>query len=187
MTMWGRTPHKIQVNIDPDTKTKSFLSPRHKTNQFRSLNWNQVNIYFDAHTKPWDLPPASKKRVSFDHHSRKHQVNWSSNPKKVNFGPHTFNFDPPHKKQVTFGTNTKTKSNSIPRTKIKLISTPLLKSCQFGPHSKIKSISMPLHKNQVNFDLHINTTSFLTLTQNTGQFRSQHCSQVNFDPHYKWS
>ena len=108
--------------------------------------------------KPSDWRPASKNRVNFDHHRpSKNQVNRSSHSKQVNFGPHTVNFAPPHTKQVNFDPNIKTKSNSIPDTKIKLISTPLLKICQFDPRSKIKPISMPPHKNQVNFDPHTKT------------------------------
>ena len=81
-----RTSHKIQVKFDLDTKTKSFSTPRHKTNQFRSLSWNQVkfnpshwnqiNLDHPDKTnsismltlKPSDLRPASKNRVNFDHH-----------------------------------------------------------------------------------------------------------------------
>ena len=36
--------HKIQVNFDPETKTKSFLTPINETKKFRSLNWNQVKF-----------------------------------------------------------------------------------------------------------------------------------------------
>ena len=45
ISICGRiSSHKIQVNFDPDTKTKSFLAPIHKTKQFRSLNWNQAKF-----------------------------------------------------------------------------------------------------------------------------------------------
>ena len=107
-----------------------------------------------------------KKR--YPHNNR---INRSSHTKQVSLGPYTVNSDPTHKNQVTFDLNTKTKSNSIPHTKIKLISMPLLKSSQFDPHSKIKSISMPSHKTQFNFDP-ISKTKY---------FRTQRKNQVNFD------
>ena len=69
---------------------------------------------------------------------------------------------------------TKTKSNSIPHTKIKLISTPLLKLSQFAPDSKIKPTSMPPHKNQVNFGPYTKTKFFSTPTPKPSQFRSLH-------------
>ena len=109
-----------------------------------------------------------KKR--YPHNNR---INRSSHTKQVSLGPYTVNSDPTHKNQVTFDLNTKTKSNSIPHTKIKLISMPLLKSSQFDPHSKIKSISMPSHKTQFNFDP-ISKTKY---------FRTQRKNQVNFDPY----
>ena len=111
------------------------------------------------------LRPASKCRVNFDHHPHKNQVHRSSHSKQVNFGPYTVNLDPPHRKHVTFDPDTKTKSNSIPPTKIKLIPRPLLQSSQFDPYSKIKSISMPSHKDQVNFDPHTKTKYFSIPTQ----------------------
>ena len=139
LSICGRTSlHKIQVNTDPDTETKSFSTPSHKRDQFRSLNGNQVN--FDPAQKssryrpprpkqksismltpkPSDLRPASKNQVNLDyHHPHKKQTNRPSHSKQVNFGPHTVNFGPPHNKQVTFDSNTKTKSSSIPDTKTK--------------------------------------------------------------------
>ena len=132
------------------------------------------------------LRPASKNRVNFDHHHlHKNQVNRSSHSKQVNFGAHMINFEPPHKKQVTVDCNTKTKSNSIPPTKIKLIPRPLLQSSQFDPYSKIKSISMPSHKDQVNFDPHTKTKYFsISKTKSIlipSKFRSPLENQVNFD------
>ena len=123
--------------------------------------------------KPFDLQPASKKRVNSNHHHlHKKQVNWLSHLKQVNFGPYTVNFDPPHEEQVTFDPNTKTRLNSIPNTKIMSISTPLLKSSQFGPHSENNFISMSPHKNQVNFDPHTGTKLF----------RPPRKNQINTDP-----
>ena len=69
-----------------------------------------------------------------------------------------------HKKQVIFDLHTRTKSNSIPHTKNRLISTPELKSSQFDPHSISKSFPMPRHKNQVNFDPHAKAKYFSTPT-----------------------
>ena len=125
--------------------------------------------------KPSDLGPVSKIRVNFDHHHPPiNQVNRSSHSKQLNFGPHTVNFDPSHKKHVRFDPNTKNKSNSNPHTRIKLISTPILKSCRIDPHCKIMSISMPPDKNQVNLYSHIKNKYFWTSTQKPSQFRSLH-------------
>ena len=95
-SIWGRTSsHKIQVNSNPDAKTKSSSTPRHKTNQFRPLNWDQVKFDLphwnqvksiprneiksisSTHTKtksssmlaikPSDFRPAYKNQVHFDH------------------------------------------------------------------------------------------------------------------------
>ena len=127
--------------------------------------------------KPSDLRPTCKNRVNFDHHRpHKKQVNRSSHSKQVNFGPHTVNFDPPHKNHFTFHPNTVTKSNSTPHTKIEIISTPVLKSSQFDPHSKIKSTPMLPHKIQFNFDLHTKTKNF----------SPPHENQVNSDPSSKF-
>ena len=105
-----------------------------------------------------DLRPPSKSPVNFDHHPHKNKVHRSSHSKQINFGPRTVNFDPPHKKRVTFDPNAKP-SQIRSLEKNKLISTPLLKSSQFDPHPKIKSISLP-HKSQVNFDPHTKTKYF---------------------------
>ena len=68
--------HQNQVNLDPNTKTEHFSTPKLKPCQFRSLNWNQFNfdppqwnpvnldqphkneVELDAHTKPSDIRPA---------------------------------------------------------------------------------------------------------------------------------
>ena len=102
--------------------------------------------------KPSDWGPASKHRVNFDHrhHPRKNQVNRSSLSKQVN-SARTRSISLPRTENKSFSIPT-SELSQIPQTKIKLISTALLKSCQFEPHSKINSISMPPHKNQFYFD-----------------------------------
>ena len=147
-----RPPYTEYINSNPWTNHAKFDLPY----------WNQVTVDRPDKTKsmPSDLRTASKNRVTFDHHhAHKHQVNRSLHSKQVHFGPHTVNY-PSHKKQFLFDPDTKTKSNSIPPTKIKLISTLLLQSSQFDPHSKIKSISVPSRKDQVNFDPHTKTKYF---------------------------
>ena len=124
-------------------------------------HWNQVNfdhphknqINFDAHTETKRLAARIQKLSQFQHPAIKSSQSITA-VIQVNFklisAAHS-QFRTPAQKHVNFDPNTKTKSNSIGPTKIKLISTPL-KSSQFDPHSKTKSISMPRHKNQVNFD-----------------------------------
>ena len=48
------TTPQNQVDSDPDTKTTSFSTLKHKTNQFWFLNWNQVKFGII-------LPPSSHK------------------------------------------------------------------------------------------------------------------------------
>ena len=96
--------------------------------------------------------------------------------KTSQFWPAQSQFPPPHQKQVNFDPNSKTKSNLIPLTKIKLIWT-LLKSSQFDPYTEINKKSMPRHRNEVNFD-------FSTPIQIPSKFRSLHWNQIDFDhPH----
>ena len=127
------------------TEIKSILTIQTRTKPISMLT-----------LKPGDWRPASKNRVNFDHHPRKSRVNRSSPSKQVNFGPHTVNFPPPHKRQVTFDPNIKSKSNSIPHTKIKLISmSPLKLWCLrtktklISIHTLKPSIFRPSHKKQV--------------------------------------
>ena len=87
ISICGRaSSHKTQANFDPDTKTKSFLTPRRKPNQFRSLDcnqvkfdpphWKQVNndhpdknqVNCDAYTKAKRFAARIQNRVSFDNH-----------------------------------------------------------------------------------------------------------------------
>ena len=82
-------------------------------------------------------------------------------------------FRPPAQKTGDFDPNSKTRSNSISNTKIKLISTRSLKSSQFR---------CPDTKNQVNFDPDTKPMSFSTPTQKPSQFRSRHRNQIKFDP-----
>ena len=94
--------------------------------------------------KPIDLRLACKNLANFDHHHpHKKLLNRSWHSKQANFGAHTVYFDPPHSKQVTFDTKTRTKSNSIPRKKNQV---------DFNASTEIKSIRSPLWLNQVNFD-----------------------------------
>ena len=146
-----RTSFFVYKGSIPYTVIKSTSTAHTKTKSISMLT-----------PKPSDLRPAFKNQVNFDH-PHKNQV-YRLHKKQVNFGPHTVNFDPPHKKQVNFDSNTKTKSNSIPHTKNRLISTPELKSSQFDPHSISKSFPMPRHKNQVNFDPHAKAKYFSTPT-----------------------
>ena len=96
--------------------------------------------------------------------------------------------------------NTKIKSNSIPYTQIKLISTPLLKPSQIDPHSKSSQFRCLRTKKQFNFDPHTKTKHFSTPTQNHVNsdpctevklisvqpiLMPQHQNQVNFDPYTK--
>ena len=158
ISICGRaSSHKIQVNrsrylnqiifqpqdtnhIDsyPSTKTKSSATPR---TEIKSMSTTQTTTKSKSmpELKPSDSRPASRNRANVDdNHPHKNQVDRSSHQRsphleQVNIGPHMVNFDPPHKKQVTFDPNPKTKSNSIRHTNINSISTPPPKLSQFNP------------------------------------------------------
>ena len=200
ISIFSRTLHKTQVNFDPDVKVKSCSTPIHKTDQYRSRSWNYVELYprhwnqvnidhrdktqviFEGHAKNQsNLRPVPLNRVNFDHyHTRTNEVNRSLRTKQVNFAPHKVNFDPPHKnKSLLIPTPKPTQIWSLTQ-KIKLISTPLLKSCQLDTHPKNKSISMPPHKDklisvhtlyQVLFAPDAITKSNSIPTLNSSQFR----------------
>ena len=69
ISICGRSSHKIQVNFDLDTRTKSYSTLVHKTNQFRSLSWNQVK--FDpSHWNQVDIDHPDKRQVNVDVHKR---------------------------------------------------------------------------------------------------------------------
>ena len=167
-----RPPYTKQIISDAETEIKSSSILRTKVQSISTIQPKTKSISMLT-LNPSDLRPVSKNRDIFDHHHpHEKQVNRSSHSKRVNFGPNTVNFDPPHKDQITFDPSTKAKSNSIPPVKIMLISTPLLKSINpisilksshfrclhtktkwisiytlkpslFGPHTKSKSISIP--------------------------------------------
>ena len=96
-----------QVNFDPNTKTKSFSTPRHKINQFR------YRTYFDPHTKtklisiqrlkPNHFRPPYHNQVNSDPYTERNQVKF--NPPQQN----QLNFVHPHKNEVKFDAHTKTK------------------------------------------------------------------------------
>ena len=87
-------------------------------------------------------PPPHKNRLI----ERDHQT--------MLIAPRTRSISISRRKKVTLEPNPTAWSNSIPHTKMKSISTPLLKSSQFDHHAIIKLISMPPRKNQVNLDPH---------------------------------
>ena len=120
------------------------------------------------------------------------------------YGPHRknqFNFDHPHKKISQSITTlkisqfrpahshshfrpprTKNKSNSIPHTKINLISTPSLNQVKRIPTLKSGQFWCPDTKTQVNLDPGTTTLHSFTHTQKPSQIRSKHWNQVKFNP-----
>ena len=87
---------------------------------------------------------AHTKTKPIDHH----------NIKQINFGSHTVNCDPPHKKKSpSTPTLNPSKVRSLTQ-KIKLISTALPKLSAIDPHPKIKSFSMPPYKTKL-ISIHI--------------------------------
>ena len=131
----GRTSsHKIQVNSDPDPKNKSLSTPRHKTNQFGSLNWNQVK--FD---------PSHWNQVNIDHPA-KNQVNHDPHTKTKNLSTPTLKPSQVrslHWSQVKFDPHYKSSQFWCRDTKTMFISGSTLKSSLFWPHTKTKSILTP--------------------------------------------
>ena len=121
----GRTSsHKIHVYFDLDTRTKLFSTPRHKANQFRSLNWNHVK---------WN-------QVNMDHPDE-NIANFDAHTKTKRFAariqkPNQFRPPPPHKsKSIDHDAqnnliSARTRLISIPRTERKSLSIPTLKPSQ---------------------------------------------------------
>ena len=138
--------------------------------------------------KPNELRPASKKPSKFrPPPPTQKPISRSSHLKQAHFGPHTVNFDPPHKKGVTFDPNTKIKSNSISHgNQVNFDATtwvnpiPSLKSCHFRClHTKTKLItihilkpssSRPPRKNQVNSDPYTEVKLFSIPTVNHANY-----------------
>ena len=149
----------------------SDRSPTLNQVNFNNPHKNEVNL--GAHTKTKRFATQIQKRNQFRPPIQTLRQSITA-LKQVNLGPHTVNFDPPHKHQVSFDHNTKTKSNSIPQTKINIVSTHPLKSSQIDPHYKTKSISMPRHKKQVNFDADTKIKYSLPPRQKPSEFRPRH-------------
>ena len=94
--------HKNQVNLDSDTKNKSFSTPAQKPSQRPSLHWNrvysdpphwnQVNVHhahknqvaFDAHTKPTLFGPCTKITSISTAHTQ-NQINFDAPTKAKSF------------------------------------------------------------------------------------------------------
>ena len=111
-------------------------SPTLKSSQFNQPHKKQVN--FDAHTKNQAISGPHSKQSQFRPLPQK--TGQSIATLKISqFRPAHSRFRPPAQKQFIIDIDTKMKSNSIPHTKVKIISTPPLKSSQFDSHSKTKS------------------------------------------------
>ena len=131
---------------------------------------------------PWqqdqvNLRPAPKNRVNFEHHhTRKNEVNRSWHTNQFNFGP-TRSITIPRTKNESLSIPTQNTSQIRSFTQEnKVISTPLLKWCQFDTHPKWKSISMPPHKDKL--------SSVHTLKSSI--FSPRHENEGNYDPYTKF-
>ena len=142
-------PHKKQVTVDCNTKTKSnsispakiklSSTPLLQSSQFDpqskiksiSMPWHKDQVNFDPHPRAKYFSIPTQKSSQF------RSLHWSQ-----------VNFDPTIKWSQFWCRDTKTKLISIPPTKTNSISTHTL---NFYPNTKTKSFSTP-HKNQVNSD-----------------------------------
>ena len=181
-----RPPHKNQTNCDPYTEIKLSSIP---------LNWNQVN--FDAHTKTKRFAARIQNPSQLRLPTQKPSQSITT-LKNKSISARRVNFDRPNKKKKS-DPNAKTKSNSIPHTKIIFRrhhwnqdnSIPTLKESQFRcPDIKTKLISIqtqkssifrPQHKNQVNSDP-CNEIKSTSTTHTTKSISFLHWNQVKFDP-----
>ena len=85
-TFGTTSTHQLQIKFDPHTKARSFLTPRNKPNQFRSLNWNKI-----------EFDPPQWNQVHIDHPD-KNQVNFDAHTKTKRFAvrvQNRFKFRPP--------------------------------------------------------------------------------------------
>ena len=135
----------------------------------------------------WPPPHTQKRSQSIITHN------------SINFGPHKVDVDLPHEKHVTFDPNHKTKSNSIPHTKIQvdfdataemmsirytpwkkfIIDASTQRQANFIPHTRIKYFSAPaqkrshlwsVHRIKVNFDSTTKSSQFLCRDNKTKLF-----------------
>ena len=147
----------------PHTELKSISTTHTKTKSISMLT-----------QKPSDSRPASKTKLISTTHTKTKSVDYHTESKSISARTQLIS-TPPQKKQVKIDTRATTKSNSIPRTKVKFLSTPLLKSNQFDPYSKI----------QVNVDAPTDTKTNLSSihTLKPSIFLPPHQNQVNSDPY----
>ena len=155
-----------------DTEVMSISTTRTKTKSLLMLT-----------LKPRDCGPDPKTKSISTTYTKPSQSITTLKKKSI-FGPHTINFDPPHREQVNFGPNTKTTSNSIPHMKINLIWRLYWSQVNFDAR----------HKNQVSFDPDTKpkysstpaqqTKSILLQTLKLNHVQSPHWNQANFHhPH----
>ena len=139
-------------------------------------------------TKPREFPYLKTKSMSTTH---KKQVT-RSHQKQAKFGPHTVNYDPPHKKKVNWVVKPipvnfdhphknqvkrspyEKQVTSRPPKKTSQLLSPHWNQDSFGPYMKSKWLSARTQRNQfrppheiVNFDTHTATKSISTPHTNT--------------------
>ena len=167
MPICGWTSHKLQVNSDPHTKTKSFSTPDtkkisvdpqteirssstpHTETKSTSTTQTKTKLISMLTLKPSDLRPVSKILVIFDHHHpHKNQINQ----------PYTKN------KLISAGT----RSISIPRTKTPSLSIPTLKPSQIRSLTQKSSWFRHHYWNQVNSIPTLKLCHLRCLTQKPG-------------------
>ena len=194
---------EIEQSSISHTKTKSISTTETK---------NQVN--FDAHTKPSDLRPVSKKNESIqtttkdtktksiDHHTQNNLISasaWSiSIPRTKNKSLSIPTLKPswtrslPQKSSEFWrhyciqGISITLKSCQFRylRTKTKLISIHTLKPCIFRSLRKNQFNSDPYTEVESNSIPHVNQAN-LDSNNKTKSFSPPHKKQVNFEPHTK--
>ena len=138
-------------------------------------------------TKPREFPYLKTKSMSTTH--KKHVIR--SHQKQVKFGPHTVNFDPPHKKKVNWVATPKPGNfdhphkNQVKRSlhEKQVTSRPAKKQANHYPRTETKTISIHIWKPSES-RLELISKSSLDFARNS-QYRYPHCNQGNFDSPHK--
>ena len=108
--------HKNRVNFDPDTKTKSFLTPHQ----------NQANSHLYTEIKSISISHTEIKSISTTHTSISMPTLKANHFRPVH--KYHVNFDHPHRKQVYSEPYTDIESISISHTKIRWFPTTYTKT-----------------------------------------------------------
>ena len=130
-------PLTKQINDDPSTEMKSSSIP-HTGIKLTSTTQTKTKSISMITLKPRDLRPASENRVHLDHHHLTKSKSFDHNTQNMLKLARTRSNSIPRPKNKSILIPTLKPSQIRSLTKIRVLSTSLLKSSRFDPHSEIK-------------------------------------------------